>query len=65
FYNRRKDIFENTFKTMNELDQTIKERIHYHNHKTVLKKHTPIEYRNMLIKTIYPQFLVHIIISKM
>lgn len=23
---------------MNELDQTIKERIHYHNHKTVLKK---------------------------
>ncbi|MBU5980974.1 hypothetical protein EFP68_00200 [Lactobacillus helveticus] len=50
---------------MNELDQTIKERIHYHDHKTVLKKHTPIEYRNMLIKTIYPQFLVHIIISKM
>ena len=45
---------------MNELEQTIKEHIHYHNHKTVLKNHTPIEYRNMVIKTIYPQFLVHI-----
>ncbi|MCH4003486.1 MAG: hypothetical protein LKH59_08080 [Lactobacillus crispatus] len=39
--------------------------MHYHNHKTVLKNHTPIEYRNMVIKIIYLTFLVHIIISKM
>ncbi|QLL75095.1 hypothetical protein GTO85_11435 [Lactobacillus crispatus] len=39
--------------------------MHYHNHKTVLKNHTPIEYRNMVIKIIHLTFLVHIIISKM
>ncbi len=44
--------FEKTFKTMGELEQAIKEYIHYYNHdriKTVLKNHTPIEYRNMVI----------------
>jgi len=44
--------FEKTFKTMNELEQAIKEYIHYYNHdriKTVLKNHTPIEYRNMVL----------------
>lgn len=44
--------FEKTFKTMDELEQAIKEYIHYYNYdriKTVLKKHTPIEYRNMVI----------------
>ncbi|AHI12072.1 IS3 family transposase [Lactobacillus helveticus] len=44
--------FEKTFKTMDELEQAIKEYIHYYNHdriKTVLKNHTPIEYRNMVL----------------
>ena len=44
--------FEKTFKTMGELEQAIKEYIHYYNHdriKTVLKNHTPIEYRNMVL----------------
>lgn len=44
--------FEKTFKTMNELEQSIKEYIHCYNHdriKTVQKNHTPIEYRNMVL----------------
>lgn len=45
--------FEKDFKTMEELEQAIKNYIHYYNHeiiKTVLKNHTPIEYRNMVLK---------------
>ena len=44
--------FEKTFKTMEELEQAIRKYIHYYNHdriKTVLKNHTPIEYRNMVL----------------
>ena len=44
--------FEKTFDNLNELEQAIREYIHYYNHdriKTVLKNHTPIEYRNMVL----------------
>lgn len=44
--------FEKTFANLNELEQAIREYIHYYNHeriKTVLKNHTPIEYRNMVL----------------
>lgn len=45
--------FEHTFKTIEELEQAIRNYIHYYNYdriKTVLKNHTPIEYRNMVLK---------------
>ena len=44
--------FEKTFANLNELEQAIREYIHYYNHdriKTTLKNHTPIEYRNMVL----------------
>ncbi|MCH3989675.1 MAG: IS3 family transposase [Lactobacillus sp.] len=45
--------FEQNFTTVEELEQAIKDYIQYYNHdriKTVLKNHTPIEYRNMVLK---------------
>lgn len=45
--------FEKNFNNLDELEQAIKGYIHYYNYhriKTVLKNHTPIEYRNMVLK---------------
>ncbi|KRK07593.1 hypothetical protein FC52_GL001623 [Lactobacillus pasteurii DSM 23907 = CRBIP 24.76] len=44
--------FEKTFKNMDELEQAIKDYIHYYNNdriKMVLKNHTSIEFRNMVL----------------
>lgn len=44
--------FEKTFKNMDELEQAIKDYIHYYSNdriKMVLKNHTPIEFRNMVL----------------
>ncbi|HCR3470654.1 TPA: transposase [Proteus mirabilis] len=42
------------FKSVNELEQTVKEYIHYYNHETIkvkLKGLSPVEYRTQLLKT--------------
>ncbi|MBP2059004.1 transposase InsO family protein/transposase-like protein [Lactobacillus colini] len=44
--------FEKTFKSLDELEQAIKEYIEYYNTKrikTILKNHTPMEYRNVIL----------------
>ena len=48
----KREMFYGFEKTLNELEQSIKEYIHCYNHdriKTVQKNHTPIEYRNMVL----------------
>ncbi|PLA46461.1 transposase, partial [Lactobacillus jensenii] len=45
--------FEKNFKNLDELEQAIRDYIEYYNHKrikTVLKNHTPKEYRSMVLK---------------
>lgn len=45
--------FEKNYKNLDELETAIEDYIHYYNHdriKVGLKNHTPIEYRNMVLK---------------
>ncbi len=45
--------FEQNFKNLDELKTAIRKYIYYYNHdriKAVLKNHTPLEYRNMVLK---------------
>lgn len=45
--------FEQNFKNIDQLEAAIRKYIYYYNHyriKTVLKNHTPLEYRSMVLK---------------